>query len=109
MNGLSTRRLQCYIRLTSPEHSNAVISYVSSRSFLQKDGLDVAGTTDIPGSQMPIQAELIQGKREKIYWEKVPSKVKQEALSLSRNKDFAEMQEDNVLNSKRTQGKKRKR
>ena len=94
--------------MTSPEYSSSLLSYIASQSFKQKDGLDAEGTTDFPSSEVPIQAELVTGKRESIYWEKVPPKVKQEALSLFKQEKPVVVQDD-MLNTSKNHGKKRKR
>ena len=77
---------------------------------MQKDGLDAVGANDDNTVSSPlVEAELIQGKRETIYWEKVPTKVKQDALSLSGYINAGETQSDSVLNNEKSKGKKRKR
>ncbi|KAF7295696.1 RRM-3 domain-containing protein [Mycena indigotica] len=51
----------CHVRLTSPLHANALVKFYT----------DAAGA---------IKAELITGTREEVYWERVPEKVRQQAV-----------------------------
>ncbi|KAF5392290.1 hypothetical protein D9757_001451 [Collybiopsis confluens] len=72
----------CYLRLVSSLNAHRLISYFSdpSHRVIQSDALDDVGVLvhDVTGDS--IMAELVQGRREEIYWEKVPFKVKQEAV-----------------------------
>lgn len=43
---------------------------------MQSHGLDSVGTTSDKQGRVPIITELVQGTKEKIYWEKVPDNVK---------------------------------
>ncbi|KAJ3853301.1 hypothetical protein EV368DRAFT_39219, partial [Lentinula lateritia] len=73
----------CYIRLSSPSQASALQSYLTRHCIVQNTALDDAGIkvekaqTDKPKY---IGVEVIQGKKEEIYWEKVPIKVRQEAV-----------------------------
>lgn len=47
--------------------------------MVQSHGLDDIGKT--PGvSQKAITTEIIEGKKEEVYWEKVPEKVRRQAV-----------------------------
>ena len=48
----------------------------------QASGLDSAGVTisDNDGSSKPITVEIIQGRKEELYWERVPDKVRAAAV-----------------------------
>ncbi|KAG2156431.1 hypothetical protein DEU56DRAFT_235020 [Suillus clintonianus] len=69
----------CYLRLASPEHGRVLTDYFSSQPIVQSHGLDDMGKT--PGaSQKAITTEIIEGKKEEVYWEKVPEKVRRQAV-----------------------------
>ncbi|KAG1782921.1 hypothetical protein EV702DRAFT_1040730 [Suillus placidus] len=70
---------QCYLRLASPDHGRVLVDRFSSQPVVQSHGLDDIGKT--PGaSQNPITTEIIEGKKEELYWEKVPEKVRRQAV-----------------------------
>lgn len=69
----------CYLRLASPEHGRILVDHFSSQPVVQSCGLDDIGKT--PGaSQKAIAMEIIEGKKEEVYWEKVPEKVRRQAV-----------------------------
>lgn len=67
----------CHLRLASPSDARILQTYFEEHHLVQKGPLDDNGA---PSSQLNIFVELVQGTREKIYWEKVPLKVRQEAV-----------------------------
>ena len=74
---------QCHIRLKTPVHAQILVDYFSSRPTLQSRGLDDAGSILSKSSSdlgKAIKMEVVQGRREELYWEKVPPKVRQQAL-----------------------------
>ncbi|KAG0703841.1 hypothetical protein DFH29DRAFT_771158, partial [Suillus ampliporus] len=69
----------CYLRLASPEHACTLVDCFSSQAIVQSHGLDDIGKS--PGaSEKAITAEIIEGKKEEVYWEKVPEKVRRQAV-----------------------------
>lgn len=54
--------------------------YFDAQRKAQADGLDAAGREPVPGDRL-IAMELIQGKREELYWEQVPEKVRRQAVA----------------------------
>ncbi|KAH0840207.1 hypothetical protein J3R83DRAFT_1208 [Lanmaoa asiatica] len=69
----------CYLRLASPHYATRLIEYFTTRQKTQADGLDATGRTSIREDK-PIVMERIQGKKEELYWEKVPEKVRRQAV-----------------------------
>ncbi|KAG2042062.1 hypothetical protein BDR03DRAFT_912464 [Suillus americanus] len=69
----------CYLRLASPEHGRILVDRFSSQPVVQSHGLDDTGKTPGP-SQKTIATEIIEGKKEEVYWEKVPEKVRRQAV-----------------------------
>ncbi|KAJ4489622.1 hypothetical protein C8J55DRAFT_547634 [Lentinula edodes] len=73
----------CYIRFSSPSQASALQSYLTRHCIVQNTALDDTGIevgkaqTDKPKY---VEVEVVQGKKEEIYWEKVPIKVRQEAV-----------------------------
>ncbi|KAK7443231.1 hypothetical protein VKT23_015829 [Stygiomarasmius scandens] len=93
----------CYLRLSAPQHALQLIEYFRSKEVVQEGGLDSFGTplsgalasAELKGKKSTnshgdaskskttpkqIQASLVLGRPEEIYWEKVPIKVKAEAV-----------------------------
>ena len=54
------------------------MDHYSTHRVRQVDGLDKSGS--LGASSGAIEVELVQGKREDMYWEKVPEKVRRQAL-----------------------------
>ncbi|KAJ3510064.1 hypothetical protein NLJ89_g4883 [Agrocybe chaxingu] len=70
----------CHIRLSTPSHASHLVEYFTAHPIAQTSGLDAAGTAqDQPGSK-PVEPELVLGKREGLYWDKVPEKVRKQAV-----------------------------
>ncbi|KAJ7633166.1 hypothetical protein FB45DRAFT_695804, partial [Roridomyces roridus] len=67
----------CYIRLTDGAHARDLVDYFTSNRMVQTSGLDETGC---PDGSLPVEAELVVGKREEVYWEKVPEKVRGQAV-----------------------------
>ncbi|KAG6369480.1 hypothetical protein JVT61DRAFT_14372 [Boletus reticuloceps] len=69
----------CYLRLASPAHAMRLLTYFDARPKTQAHGLDATGRTPLNGDK-PIAMEIVQGKKEDVYWEKVPEKVRRQAV-----------------------------
>lgn len=67
---------------------------------MQSHGLDDAGT-DLDADSKPITVEIVQGRREQLYWEKVPEKVRRQAVQKATTADDDKSGE--------SQGRQRKR
>ena len=57
---------------------------------MQTQPLDAVGTTAYPGSDSvlpnkPMVLELVQGRKEHLYWENVPEKVRKHAVQRALN------------------------
>jgi len=105
--------LQCYIRVASPDHARALVDYFSCRPIIQSHGLDDIGES--PGaSKKAITTEIIEGKKEEVYWEKVPEKVRRQAVEkvvkvLSGNQPLMPAQSTQGHSEESRSRKKRKR
>lgn len=71
---------QCHLRLVSPQHSQFLVDHFRTRPTIQSAGLDDKGTVPPNSAGATILLEIVPGKREELYWEKVPAKVRYEAL-----------------------------
>jgi hypothetical protein len=69
---------KCYIRLATPNHAQILIKHFMLHPVSQSTGLDDVGIS--PGGGNPIKVELVVGKREEFYWEKVPEKIRRQAV-----------------------------
>lgn len=79
MSTTPSQHRQCYLRLASPEHGRVLVDRFSSHPVVQSHGLDDIGKTP-EASQKAIATEIIEGKKEEVYWEKVPEKVRRQAV-----------------------------
>ncbi|PBK93939.1 hypothetical protein ARMGADRAFT_1164773 [Armillaria gallica] len=68
----------CYLRVATPEHARALTDYFTQAKMAQTNGLDSEGSRD--AETKAITMETMGGRREEIYWEKVPPKVRHEAV-----------------------------
>lgn len=69
----------CHLRLTSPHHSTVLTEHFTHHPTIQSNGLDDTGGT--PGKdEKAINTEIIQGKKEELYWENIPGKVRRQAV-----------------------------
>ena len=70
---------QCHLRLATPKHAQVLVGYFRDHKHTQSQGLDDIGAlTDAElGS---ITTELVVGKREELYWQKVPEKIRKQAV-----------------------------
>ncbi|KAH7887426.1 hypothetical protein F5I97DRAFT_1935569 [Phlebopus sp. FC_14] len=67
-----------YLRLATPQHTDTLTTYFTQQSIVQTHGLDGTGTRSADGKH--ISLEIIQGKKEELYWENVPEKVRRQAV-----------------------------
>jgi len=69
---------QCYVRLGTPAHAKLFVDYFSSHQVLQSSGLDSRGSESTGVKR--IVAEIVLGKREEVYWERIPEKLRRQAV-----------------------------
>ncbi|KAF9000291.1 hypothetical protein BDQ17DRAFT_1359966 [Cyathus striatus] len=70
----------CYLRLATPSHSTTFVAYFQEHTVFQSSGLDDTGNAGGEDNEKAITMELVQGRREELYWEKVPEKVRRTAV-----------------------------
>ncbi|ESK86518.1 hypothetical protein Moror_9838 [Moniliophthora roreri MCA 2997] len=71
----------CYLRLATPLHAHSIVEYLTKTGVNQTSGLDASGSpATASASAPPITAELVLERKEEIYWEKVPLKVRSAAV-----------------------------
>jgi hypothetical protein len=57
-------------------HAQSLVEHFTQNPTLHASGLDDSGCPSHgKGVEKPVDAELVLGKREEVYWEKVPEKV----------------------------------
>ncbi|KAG9016108.1 hypothetical protein FRB93_011582 [Tulasnella sp. JGI-2019a] len=71
----------CHIRIASSSFAPTLTKFFSAQRLVQTGALDDQGASD--GSGQPIQVEIVEGRREEIYWEKVPEKTRLAAMVLA--------------------------
>ena len=70
---------QCHLRLATPKDAQVLVSYFRDHKRTQSQGLDDIGApTDTERGS--ITTELVVGKREELYWQKVPEKIRKQAV-----------------------------
>ncbi|KAL1725620.1 hypothetical protein EV714DRAFT_287780 [Schizophyllum commune] len=69
----------CHLRLATPAHAERLHAYFTSKKLSQTSGLDDTGNEG--GSESVITTEIVLGRREELYWEKVPAKVRAQAVA----------------------------
>jgi xRRM domain-containing protein len=77
---------QCHIRVSHPTQSQAIVSYLAQTTLVQSDGNDATIRSQsiyTEDETRPLVAELVQGRAESIYWEKVPEKIRRVAITKS--------------------------
>lgn len=71
----------CYLRLSTPAHAEALVLHFTKQQVIQANGLDDKGAlVDSSSKVKPIALENVTGKREEVYWERVPEKVRKQAV-----------------------------
>ena len=88
--GLMGTFYKCFLRIRNPEEASTLVEHFSAHLLAQSTGLDADGV--VPSApKKPIVMELVEGKKEELYWEKVPEKARRQAiqnvLKLSNNTD----------------------
>ncbi|KAJ7685740.1 hypothetical protein DFH06DRAFT_968074 [Mycena polygramma] len=96
----------CYLRLTTALHATSLVGHFAQNPTVHAGGLDDAGCPG-QGAGKPIEAELVLGKREEVYWEKVPEKVRLQAVQKALGLVDAPVEND--AGGGRRQRKKQKR
>lgn len=74
--------IQCHLRLATSEHASHLSAYFTENPIIQTTGLDNSGMS-AGDKGKPIVVELVAGTREKLYWDKVPEKVRRQAVQKS--------------------------
>ncbi|PCH40760.1 hypothetical protein WOLCODRAFT_71275 [Wolfiporia cocos MD-104 SS10] len=73
----------CYLRLATPQHTRLLDTFFHSNPVVQTQGLDSSGAPHQPSGKdttKPIAMEVVGGTREELYWNKVPEKVRRQAV-----------------------------
>lgn len=69
----------CYLRLTSPNHTAVLTEHFTRHPTVQATGLDDTGRAPSE-NERSIKMELIEGKKEELYWKNIPEKVCRQAV-----------------------------
>ena len=77
--------MQCYLRVSTPAHARLISQHFRQNSTVQDRGLDDSGTSisSMNSRLKPVIIEVVEGKREEIYWQKVPDKVRRQAVEMA--------------------------
>ncbi|KAJ7772916.1 hypothetical protein DFH07DRAFT_733392 [Mycena maculata] len=102
----------CYLRLTTAAHAKSFVDHFGRNKTVHANGLDDSGRPlNEEGAERAVDAELVVGKREEVYWEKVPEKVCLQAVQRALGLEGALPVEENAGSGegRRRQRKKQKR
>jgi hypothetical protein len=68
---------QCYLRFSRAAFATQFCESVKLNNIFQTSGIDPGTSSDKDAAKCkPLEAQLVQGLKEKIYWEKVPEKIR---------------------------------
>lgn len=67
------------MRLATPKHAQSLAAHFSANLIAQTDGLDDKGG-EFTKANAAIVMEVVEGKREQLYWERVPEKIRRQAV-----------------------------
>jgi hypothetical protein len=70
---------KCFLRIRSPREASTLVEHFSTHPLAQSTGLDADGVVPLVPTK-PIVMELVGGKKEELYWEKVPEKARRQAV-----------------------------
>jgi hypothetical protein len=71
----------CYLRLSTPAHTDALVLHFTKQRLIQVNGMDGRGAAiDSLSTAKPMVLEKVLGRREEVYWERVPEKVRRQAV-----------------------------
>jgi hypothetical protein len=68
------------VRVTGPEHAHALHSHFTESEIAHLGATDDRGGPPTAGESKPISVQLVDGTPEELYWEKVPEKIRREAV-----------------------------
>ncbi|KZT37526.1 hypothetical protein SISSUDRAFT_841875 [Sistotremastrum suecicum HHB10207 ss-3] len=94
----------CYVRLNTSTDADALCDYFTERTVAQSSPLDDSGEALTDGSKLQaIKVEKVGGRKEEVYWEKIPEKIRNQAL------ERAALPNGRTDTSGRDEGNKRRR
>ncbi|KZS91311.1 hypothetical protein SISNIDRAFT_456937 [Sistotremastrum niveocremeum HHB9708] len=94
----------CYVRLNTSTDADALCDYFTERTIAQSSPLDDSGEALTDGSKLQaIKVEKVGGRKEEVYWEKIPEKIRNQAL------ERAALPNGRTDTSGRDEGNKRRR
>ncbi|PVG03440.1 hypothetical protein CPB86DRAFT_694945 [Serendipita vermifera] len=84
----------CHVRLPHPQYAQELVRYINEHNIVQTEQGDITDGKvwpsclcpivshwSHPSSAKPLVAEMVGGRAEEIYWEKIPDKIKKAAIS----------------------------
>lgn len=72
----------CYLRVSTPAHARLISQHFTQNPTVQDRGLDGSGTSlsSMNSGMKPVIIEMVEGTKEEVYWQKVPDKVRRQAV-----------------------------
>ena len=78
---------KCHVRLSSPVYAKLLVDYFTANRVVQVDGQDAKGREG--EAQGCIAAQVVTGRLEEIYWDKVPERIRVDAMRRVQQQDAA--------------------
>ena len=92
--------------MSNTEHTEAIIKHFSQDKFVQNGALDNVGQSLASHPKLkPLEVESIRGKKEEMYWDKVPEKIRMQALVKARESSGGK--HDTALETELNEGKRK--
>ena len=76
---------QCHVRLSSPDHAKLLVDYFTANRVVQVDGQDATGREG--EAQGWIVAQVVTGRLEEMYWDKVPERIRVDVMRRIQQQD----------------------
>lgn len=74
------------MRLSNSTHADAIRNHFAGGKVVQDGALDNSGQPSASHPKLqPLEVELVAGKKEEMYWDKVPAKIRMQALEKTRS------------------------
>lgn len=78
---------QCHVRLSSPIYAKLLVDYFTTNRVVQADGQDAKGQEG--DAQGCIAVQVVTGRLEELYWDKVPERIRLDALRRIHRQDVS--------------------
>ena len=82
---------QCHVRLSSPTYASLLVDYLTTHCVVQSSGQDTTGREG--EARGCITAQVVTGRLEELYWDKVPERMRMDAMRRMQGQDAAAVEQ----------------